>query len=121
MQTRIFLFIYFSLLQWIDLINRCAELLPLLYILFNKLYSELCGICLFLPFVSSFLVNLLFPASLAHVLMSTFFFFSQCWARALPLSHTPSPPLLFLPAWVLALPKGICNIVRVNLQYLKRD
>lgn len=55
MPTQIVLFIYFSSLRWIDLINGCVELLYLLYILFNKLYSELRGICLFLPFIVSFL------------------------------------------------------------------
>lgn len=55
MPKQIVLFIYFSLLPWIDLINGCVEILHLLYVLFNKLYSELRGICLFLPFIVSFL------------------------------------------------------------------
>jgi len=71
MQTQIFLFIYFSLCSG-SIWQIDVELLHWLYILFNKLHSKLCGICIFLPFIVSSLpfqvspTKLIFTASKVH-------------------------------------------------------
>lgn len=55
---------FFIAVNWFA---RHVNLLHLLYILFNKLYSELCGIGLFLPFI----VSSLYQAPQLEVITST--------------------------------------------------